>query len=68
MKVKVTIEEVITQTFEVEVSSLNKAYKEIREKYKAGEIVVENPTLIEANCMICDERNGDETEWVSMHV
>ena len=68
MKIKVTIEEVISQEFEVEVSSLNNAYREIREKYKAREIVVENPTLIEANCMIHDERNGDETEWVSMHI
>ena len=68
MKVKVAIEEVITQTFEVEVSSLNNAYEEIRAKYKSGEIVVEDPTLIEANCMIFDERNGNETDWVSMHI
>lgn len=67
MKVKVAIEEVISQTFEVEVSSYENAYKEIRAKYKAGKIVVEDPTLIEANCMIFDE-DGVETDWRNMHV
>ena len=67
MKVKVAIEEVITQTFEVEVSSYDNAYEEIRAKYKAREIVVENPTLIEANCMIFEE-NGEETDWNNMHI
>lgn len=67
MKVKIAIEEIITQTFEVEVSDLNKAYDEVRQMYKDGKLVVENPTLVEANAMIYDE-NGEETDWNNLHV
>lgn len=67
MKVKIAIEEIITQTFEVEVSDLNKAYDEVRQMYKDGKLVVENPTLVEANVMIYDE-NGEETDWNNLHV
>ena len=38
MKIKIIIEEVISQEFEVEVSDLNNAYDEIRTKYKNEEI------------------------------
>ena len=67
MKVKIAIEEIITQTFEVEVSDLNKAYDEVRQMYKDGKLVVEDPTLVEANVMIYDE-NGEETDWNNLHV
>lgn len=67
MKVKVAIEEIITQTFEVEVSDLEKAYDEVRQMYKDGKLVVEDPTLIEASVMIYDE-NGEETDWNNLHV
>ena len=67
MKVKIAIEEIFTQTFEVEVSDLNKAYDEVRQMYKDGKLVVEDPTLIEANAMIYDE-NGEETDWNNLHV
>lgn len=67
MKVKIAIEEIITQTFEVGVSDLNKAYDEVRQMYKDGKLVVENPTLVEANVMIYDE-NGEETDWNNLHV
>lgn len=66
-KVKVIIEEVISQTFEVEVSDIHNAYKEIRKKYRDGELVLENPSLTEANVMILDE-NSEETDWVNLHV
>ena len=67
MKAKVAIEEIITQTFEVEVSDLNKAYDEVRQMYRDGKLVVDDPTLIEANVMIYDE-NGEETDWNNLHV
>lgn len=67
MKVKVIIEEVINQTFEVEVSDLNNAYEEIRKMYKDGKLVVEDPRLTEANVNICDE-NGEVTDWLDLHV
>lgn len=67
MKVKATIEEVISQTFEVDVSSIETAYDEIRDMYRKGKLVVENATLTEANVMITDE-NGKESDWNNLHV
>lgn len=62
MKVEVTIEEIVTQTFEVEVSNEDNAYEEVRQMYRDGKLVVEDATLIEANAMIHDQ-NGEETDW-----
>lgn len=62
MKVKVTIEEFISQTFEVEVSSEDNAFDEIKKMYKDEKLVLDDASLIEANVMIHDQ-NGDETDW-----
>ena len=35
--------------------------------YVDGKLVVENPSLTQANVMICDE-NGEETDWSDLHV
>lgn len=67
MKTKVIIEEVISQKFEVEVSSLDNAYDEVRQMYRDGKLIVDNPTLTQANVMIPDE-NGEETDWSDLHV
>ena len=67
MKVKAIIEEVISQTFDVEVSSMENAYYEIRKMYLDGKLVVENPTLTEASVMVFDE-NGDMTDFNNLHV
>ena len=67
MKVKLTIEEVITQTFEVEVKETDDIYDQVREQYKNGTLVVNNPTLTSASVMIHDE-NGEETDWNDLHV
>ena len=67
MKTKVIIEEVISQEFEVEVSDLNKAYDEVRQMYRDGKLVVDDPKLTQANVMIPDE-NGEETDWSDLHV
>ena len=66
MKVEAIIEEVISQTFEVEVSSMENAYDEIRKMYHDGKLVVENPMLTEANVMILNE-NGDQTDFNSLY-
>lgn len=69
MKVKVIIEEVISQEFEVEVSSLDNAYDEVRAKYKNGELVVEDPTLTQANVLIPDEDGKfGSSDWNNLHV
>lgn len=67
MKTKVIIEEVISQEFEVEVSSLDNAYDEVRKMYRDGKLVVDNPKLTQANVMIPDE-NSEETDWSDLHV
>ena len=67
MKAKVIIEEVISQTFEVEVSDLNNAYEEVRKMYREHKLVVEDPVLLQTNVMICDE-NSEGTDWNDLHV
>lgn len=62
MKVKVIVEEVISQTFEVEVSDMHKAYEEVREKYRDGILELNNAALIEANIAFLDE-NGEAGDF-----
>lgn len=69
MKIKIQIEETIFQEFEVEVSDLNNVYNEIRNKYKNGEIILDNPTLTQANIMIQDENGTFEySDWNDLHI
>lgn len=67
MKRTVIIEEVICQEFVVDIPEGVNEYKFVREKYKDGTLVVEDPCLTQANVMICDE-NGEETDWSDLHV
>ena len=46
MKFKVTIEEHISQQFEVEADDERQAEDVAREKYRSGEFVVDNGSLI----------------------
>lgn len=62
MKIKVIIEETISQEFEVEVTDLNNVRKEIKEKYHNGTLVLENPTVLEAYMGIV-EKNGEVENW-----
>jgi hypothetical protein len=62
MKVKVIIEETISQEFEVEVTDLDKAYEEIRDKYKTGILELSNPALLDAQLGILD-KNGQVMDW-----
>lgn len=67
MKIKFTIEEVISQNFEMEVSSIENAYDEICNAYKDGRIVVDNSQLIEAKVSICNE-DGEGEDWNNLHI
>lgn len=67
MKRKVIIEEVISQTFEVELNEEESEYEQVRTMYKNGNLILEGPSLTQANVMICDE-NGEETDWSDLHV
>lgn len=66
-KKKVIIEEVISQTFEVELNDEESEYDQVRKLYIDGKLVVEDPSLTQANVMIYDE-NGEETDWSDLHV
>ena len=65
MKVKVIIEEIISQTFEVEVSDMDNAYAEIKEKYRSGILELNNSALTEANVSFLD-KNGQAGDFVRL--
>lgn len=67
MKINFTIEEVISQDFEMEVSGIENAYDEIRQAYREGRILVDDPQLTEANVSIHDE-NGEARDWNDLHI
>ena len=60
--IKVTITEVISQDFEVEVQDVEHASEEIIEMYKNGEIVVEDPEVQQVDLGIYDEEL-ENTVW-----
>ena len=62
MKRKIIIEETITQEFEVEITNPDEGFEEIREMYKNGTLIINNPTLIDAQLTILDE-NGQVSDW-----
>ena len=63
MKIKVIIEEHISQAFEVEADTLEEAMQIAENKYRTGEYVLEN-SCVTAKLMSADDGNGDCTEWV----
>lgn len=65
MKIKVIIEEVISQTFEVEVSDMSNAYEEVREKYRDGILELNNANLIESTVAFIDE-DGEASDFVRL--
>lgn len=64
MKFKITIEEHISQTFEVEAADIEEAMEIAEEKYNNGEFVLE-PGELTAKLMMAEDEDGIETtEWV----
>lgn len=61
---KITIEEHVTETFEVEANDLEEAMEIAEEKYHNGEFVLE-PGEVTAKLMMAEDEYGAETtEWV----
>jgi hypothetical protein len=59
---KITIEEHISQTFEVEANNIDEAMEIAEEKYNDGEFVLE-PGEVNAKLMMADDGDGDCTDW-----
>ncbi len=60
MKYKITIEETISQEFEIEADSCEEAQEKGIELYKAGELVLDNPQVTDRNILA-----GEESSWVN---
>lgn len=58
----VTIEEHISQAFEVEANDIEEAMEIAEESYNNGEFVLE-PGEVTARLMMADDGEGDSTEW-----
>lgn len=61
MKIKVIIEEHISQAFEVEADTLEEAMQIAEDKYRSGEFVLDNANVT-ARLMMA-ENNYEATEW-----
>ena len=62
-KIKVTIEEHISQTFEIEADTVEEAMQIAEDKYYNREFVLEN-SCVTAKLMSAADGNGDCTEWM----
>ena len=60
---KVTIEEHISKTYEVEAADIEEAMQLAEERYWKGEYVLASEASVTARLMKADDGNGDETEW-----
>ena len=64
MKILVNIQEVVSETFEIESNSVEEALEIAREKYDNGEIVLEPGELISTSASAYDEKIGEWSEAV----
>lgn len=66
-KIKVTIEEVISQTFEINVDDVENPYDEIRKKYKNEDIILYEPCVTQVSAGVHDE-NDEIMDFVDLHI
>lgn len=67
MKFNVVIEEHIVQKFEIDADDMDSAMKIAEEKYKTGELVVENAELQTALMQVSCSESKDTTEWTEIY-
>ena len=63
-KFEVTIEEIVSQTFEIEAESIENALDIASEKYHKGDLVLEPGNLVQVNAMA--KNDEEETNWIEI--
>lgn len=61
---KITIEEMISQSFDIEAETIEEAMEIAERDYNDGYLVVDNGDLVAKQMMAEDEDNNEATEWV----
>ncbi len=60
---KITIEETVSETFEIEADTIEEAMETAEEQYDEGSLVLEPGNLVAKQMMAEDEESGEATEW-----
>ncbi len=63
MKYKITIEETISQEFEIEANSIEEAKEKAIKDYKSGKLVLEFGAVLEKQINVINESNNEITGW-----
>lgn len=63
MKYKITIEETISQEFEIEANSIEEAKEKAIKDYESGKLVLEFGTVLEKQINVINESNNEIAEW-----
>jgi hypothetical protein len=64
MKVFITIEETVSNTFEIEENSMDEAVEVAKRKYKTGEFVLEPGNVINRKIHGIEENSEEGTGWI----
>lgn len=64
MQFKITIEEMVSQSFNVEAETMEEAMEIAEARYKSGEFVLEPGNLVSKQMMGEEIGSNDSTEWV----
>lgn len=62
-KFRITIEEIVSEQFEIEAETLEEAMEIAEEEYNEGLLVLEPGTLVAKQMAGTDPDTGDCTEW-----
>lgn len=63
---EVTIEETLDQTFYIEASTMEEAMKIATQKYKDGEIILEEGQVTDSMIQVYDPSTEECTSWVEI--
>ena len=61
---KITIEETVSETFDIKAETMEAAMEIAEENYNNGDLVLEPGNLVAKQMMAEDEENNEVTEWV----